>query len=192
VARRPFCCSVFLPRRPSVAGGGVNNALDCGRKRTYLLAAAGNGGRTTAARPEAIVCRAAEIGKPTAPCTWLPAPGLRPVQTRAYRDRRAREQLSPKDILRCLKRYLAREVYKALTRKTPPIPNFQRQLDSHRSIGAVHVGLAGHRWPPEYISSITLPDNYRQFFATRARTSASGLARLVRFAKYSATPYQRM
>lgn len=36
-------------------------------------------------------------------------------QTRAYRDRRAREQLSPKDILRCLKRYLARQVYKALT-----------------------------------------------------------------------------
>ena len=37
-------------------------------------------------------------------------------RTRAYRDRRAREQLSPKDILRCLKRYLAPEVYKALTR----------------------------------------------------------------------------
>lgn len=36
-------------------------------------------------------------------------------QTRAYRDRRAREQLSTKDILRCLKRYLARQVYKALT-----------------------------------------------------------------------------
>ncbi|GAA4296746.1 hypothetical protein GCM10023161_48260 [Mycobacterium paraffinicum] len=36
-------------------------------------------------------------------------------RTRAYRDRRAREQLSPKDILRCLKRYLARQVYKALT-----------------------------------------------------------------------------
>jgi len=37
------------------------------------------------------------------------------TRTRAYRDRRAREQLSPKDILRCLKRYLARQVYKALT-----------------------------------------------------------------------------
>jgi transposase len=36
-------------------------------------------------------------------------------QTQNYRDRRAREQLSPKDILRCLKRYLARHVYKALT-----------------------------------------------------------------------------
>lgn len=36
-------------------------------------------------------------------------------KTREYRDRRAAEQLSPKDIRRCLKRYLAREVYKALT-----------------------------------------------------------------------------
>ena len=35
--------------------------------------------------------------------------------TRAYRDRRAREQLSTKDILRCLKRYLAREVYRTIT-----------------------------------------------------------------------------
>ena len=38
-------------------------------------------------------------------------------ETRAYRDSRAREQLSPKDILRCLKRYLAREVYTALNRQ---------------------------------------------------------------------------
>lgn len=34
--------------------------------------------------------------------------------TKAYRDRRAAEQKSNKDIIRCLKRYLAREVYRAL------------------------------------------------------------------------------
>ncbi len=34
--------------------------------------------------------------------------------TRAYRDRRAKEQKTNKDIMRCLKRYLAREVYRAL------------------------------------------------------------------------------
>jgi len=46
--------------------------------------------RHPAARPDAIVCPAAGIGKPTAPCTWLPAPGFRPaLRTRAYRDRRA-------------------------------------------------------------------------------------------------------
>ena len=44
-------------------------------------------------------------------------------RTRAYRDRRAREQLPPKDILRCLKRYLAREVYKALTRQNVADPD---------------------------------------------------------------------
>jgi transposase len=42
--------------------------------------------------------------------------------TRAYRDRRAGEQLSAKDILRCLKRYLARAVYKALTRQNVDNP----------------------------------------------------------------------
>ncbi|UIJ59789.1 MULTISPECIES: IS110 family RNA-guided transposase [Amycolatopsis] len=36
-------------------------------------------------------------------------------RTRAYRDRRAQQQLSTKDILRCLKRYLAREIYKVIT-----------------------------------------------------------------------------
>jgi transposase len=34
--------------------------------------------------------------------------------TRAYRDRRAKEQKTNKDIMRCLKRYIAREVYQAL------------------------------------------------------------------------------
>jgi transposase len=36
-------------------------------------------------------------------------------QTRAYRDRRARQQLSSREITRCLKRYIAREVYHAIT-----------------------------------------------------------------------------
>ena len=34
--------------------------------------------------------------------------------TRAYRDRRAKDQKTNKDIMRCLKRYIAREVYRAL------------------------------------------------------------------------------
>jgi transposase len=37
------------------------------------------------------------------------------ARTRAYRDRRTHQGLSTKDIIRCLKRYLARELYKALT-----------------------------------------------------------------------------
>jgi hypothetical protein len=35
--------------------------------------------------------------------------------TQAYRDRRAAEQKTNKDIMRCLKRYIAREVYRAIT-----------------------------------------------------------------------------
>ena len=41
--------------------------------------------------------------------------------TRAYRDRRATQQLSNRDINRCLKRYIARQVYHALT--SPPAPD---------------------------------------------------------------------
>lgn len=42
-------------------------------------------------------------------------------RTRAYATRRAAEGLSKKEILRCLKRYLAREIYKLL-KPTPPSP----------------------------------------------------------------------
>jgi transposase len=34
--------------------------------------------------------------------------------TRAYADRRSKEGLSKKEIIRCLKRYVAREVYRQL------------------------------------------------------------------------------
>jgi transposase len=36
-------------------------------------------------------------------------------RTRTYRDRRTRDGLSTQDIIRCLKRYLARQIYKTLT-----------------------------------------------------------------------------
>ncbi|MFI9448728.1 IS110 family transposase, partial [Amycolatopsis sp. NPDC052450] len=36
-------------------------------------------------------------------------------RTRAYVTRRTTEGLSKKDIIRCLKRYVAREIYQALT-----------------------------------------------------------------------------
>lgn len=43
-------------------------------------------------------------------------------RTRAYRDRRATEQKTPKDIIRCLKRYVAREVFTAIRADLAP-PN---------------------------------------------------------------------
>lgn len=42
-------------------------------------------------------------------------------RTIAYRDRRAKEQKSNKEIMRCLKRYIAREVYSALQADTAQI-----------------------------------------------------------------------
>jgi transposase len=42
--------------------------------------------------------------------------------TRAYRDRRAKEQETNKDIMRCLKRYIARDIYRALLADAPPYP----------------------------------------------------------------------
>ena len=39
-------------------------------------------------------------------------------RTRAYVERRTQQGLSKKDIMRCLKRYVAREVYKALTARS--------------------------------------------------------------------------
>ncbi len=40
-------------------------------------------------------------------------------RTQAYAERRLAEGLSKRDIMRCLKRYVAREIYTALTRPTP-------------------------------------------------------------------------
>ncbi len=48
-------------------------------------------------------------------------------RTRAYVERRTREGLSKKDIMRCLKRAVAREVYRALT-TTPPAQTTQNDL----------------------------------------------------------------
>ena len=44
-------------------------------------------------------------------------------RTRAYVKRRTTEGLSKKEILRCLKRYIARELYKVLTRPKTQAPS---------------------------------------------------------------------
>jgi transposase len=43
-------------------------------------------------------------------------------RTKRYRDRRAAEQKTNKDIMRCLKRYIAREVYDAILTDLAPTP----------------------------------------------------------------------
>ena len=57
--------------------------------------------------------------------------------TKAYMQRRLAESKSTKEILRCLKRYLAREVYHQLNPTTPvgtALTIFRPRLDEHRSI----------------------------------------------------------
>lgn len=49
-------------------------------------------------------------------------------RTRDYAERRTREGLSKKDIIRCLKRYIAREVHKALTSANTPPPTTTPQV----------------------------------------------------------------
>lgn len=43
-------------------------------------------------------------------------------RTRAYTERRTKEGLSKKEIIRCLKRYIAREIYEVLTQPPPHTP----------------------------------------------------------------------
>ena len=57
--------------------------------------------------------------------------------TRDYVERRTAEGLSKREIIRCLKRYIAREIYANLPppAATPPTPSRTKQpLDEHRSI----------------------------------------------------------
>ena len=46
--------------------------------------------------------------------------------TRAYAARRTHQGLSKRDIIRCLKRYLARQIYKALTSTNTPTNTHQQ------------------------------------------------------------------
>ncbi|KTF08182.1 transposase IS116/IS110/IS902 family protein, partial [marine sediment metagenome] len=63
-------------------------------------------------------------------------------RTRSYVDRRTAQGLSKKDIMRCLKRHIAREIYHALINdlqardpapKHRPPPTSPKPLDIHRS-----------------------------------------------------------
>jgi transposase len=67
------------------------------------------------ARPAAICCTAAGTAMPTGPCTWPSWSGCGSVPAPEPNvERRTKEGLSKPEIIRCIKRYLAREVYHAL------------------------------------------------------------------------------
>jgi transposase len=60
------------------------------------------------------------------------------ARTRAYAERRAKQGKTPKDVLRCLKRHLARELLPLL--KGRPPGRFPAQLD---------IGASNRWWPLE-------------------------------------------
>jgi transposase len=62
-------------------------------------------------------------------------------RTRAYAERRTREGKSKREIIRCLKRYIAREVYTASRR--PRQPPQQRAHRTPRDAVAIHCGSPG-------------------------------------------------
>jgi transposase InsO family protein len=66
--------------------------------------------------------------------------------TRAYAERRTNRGLNKREIIRCLKRYIAREIYANLppqqTNSTPQPKANSRPLDKHRSIERFHRRLA--------------------------------------------------
>lgn len=72
----------------------------------------------------------------------------RDQRTRDYVARRTNEGKSTREIIRCLKRAIAREVYRALTTKQTPSarPDFQA-IRQARGLTLTHVAQALHTWP---------------------------------------------
>jgi len=63
-------------------------------------------------------------------------------RTLDYLARRTREGLSKQEIIRCLKRYVAREVYRAITTPRPPAPTGQQIRQLRMQIGVTQLDLA--------------------------------------------------
>ncbi|MCK9904747.1 transposase [Frankia sp. Cpl3] len=103
-----------------------------------LIVAGDNPRRLTSDRSFTALCGVSPIeassGKTadtasTAAATARPTPALHRIvitrlrcdpRTRAYQQRRLAEGKTPREIVRCLKRYIAREIYNAIPRISPP------------------------------------------------------------------------
>jgi transposase len=64
-------------------------------------------------------------------------------RTKAYVARRTAEGLSNRDIMRCLKRYIAREIYRALTRPLPLAPRGTELRELRNAAGLPLHAVAG-------------------------------------------------
>ena len=92
------------------------------------------------------------------------------ARTQAYVAKREAEGKNPKEIIRCLKRHIAREIYRLLT-NPPPTPNCAR-LHSRRQQRGITVTQAARTLGtnPSRISTLEPGRNHNHQLATRYQT----------------------
>ena len=90
--------------------------------------------------------------------------------TQAYVERRRAEGKTKREIIRCLKRHIAREIYRLLT-NPPPTPNCAR-LRNHRQNASVTITQAAQalRTQPSRISALETGRDHNHQLATRYQT----------------------
>ncbi len=66
----------------------------------------------------------------------------RDQRTVNYMQRRSAEGLSKRDIIRCLKRYIAREIYRVITNPPAPAPTGQEIRAMRKDAGLTQADLA--------------------------------------------------
>ena len=92
------------------------------------------------------------------------------ARTQAYVAKREAEAKNRKEIIRCLKRHIAREIYRLLT-NPPPTPNGARLRTQRQDAGITVTQAAraiGTR--PARISELELGRNHNHQLATRYQT----------------------
>jgi hypothetical protein len=102
----------------TTAGDNPHRPHSPGRLRSPVRCRTDPGQQRT--RPTVTGSTVAATEPPTPPCTPSCSPRLRcDPRTHRYLQRRTKEGLSKPEIIRCLKRYLAREIYQVLVSLPP-------------------------------------------------------------------------
>jgi hypothetical protein len=90
--------------------------------------------------------------------------------TQAYRDRRKAEGLSNREIIRCLKRYVAREIYRLLT-NPPEVPTGTDLRTTRTTINITLTTAANHlNTTPTRLSRLERNLDHNNQLATRYQT----------------------
>jgi hypothetical protein len=92
------------------------------------------------------------------------------ARTRAYVQRRTKQGLGKKEIIRCLKRYIAREIFRVLTPPAElPLPatlaSVAMVLTNHRSVNAV---------AESFFATLKTELIYRDVWPTRRHAQLAG------------------